>query len=490
MDSAQEHKQVSKGKGVMESNLTSTKREFIGWGSKVLMEFLASIGEDTTKKLSKDEVTSIINRYIHENNLFDQKNKMKVLIDERLLPVLGRKSVNRYRINNIVDIHLAENLDQSEQDESGFGSKDKSENVIVTYRRQRKLSSNKPLIKELVRGILQSQFAAIVPKNLKLVFLKRSLVLELLKQPDSFQRKIRGSFVKVKSGAHLYSHHLSYQLFQVIGVKKASKTGEIDSEILLQAPLAKDIHIDMLVEHDLTKEECEEYRQKVKYGFYKRPTIVEFEEKARSLHEDITKHWIKKELSRLQNLIDRANEKGCRSDFIGYMERKQLLLSPAEQLRLLNEVPEVIPDLEEFDPAAEDSYNDEKHGDKGSLGTIPTYKTLDENMDAKGYLMCVADAAEIMELMDKGEIEQIPEDTNEKKTSSEPECEAWHCLGPLGERPGPFSPALLKIWSELNLGASRYKVWKVGHSPEEAIPLGDALCQLFPEKSKKNLNSI
>lgn len=37
------------------------------------------------------------------------------------------------------------------------------------------------------------------------------------------------------------------------GVKKALKTGEIDSEILLQAPLAKDIHIDMLVEHDLTK---------------------------------------------------------------------------------------------------------------------------------------------------------------------------------------------------------------------------------------------
>ncbi|RVW44324.1 hypothetical protein CK203_070942 [Vitis vinifera] len=42
---------------------------------------------------------------------------------------------------------------------------------------------------------------------------------------------------------------------------------------------------------------------------------VEFEEKARSLHEDITKHWIKKELSRLQNLIDRANEKGCRSEY-------------------------------------------------------------------------------------------------------------------------------------------------------------------------------
>ncbi|KAL6329245.1 hypothetical protein AAG906_014857 [Vitis piasezkii] len=398
----------------MESNLTSTKENLLDGVPKSLWSSLHPL-------------------------MKTQPKIMKVLIDERLLPVLGRKSVNRYRISNIVDIHLAENLDQSEQDESGFGSKDKSENVIVTYRRQRKLSSNKPLIKELVRGILQSQFAAIVPKNLKLVYLKRSLVLELLKQPDSFQRKIRGSFVKVKSGAHLYSHHLSYQLFQVIGVKKASKTGEIDSEILLQAPLAKDIHIDMLVEHDLTKEECEEYRQKVKYGFYKRPTI-----KARSLHEDITKHWIKKELSRLQNLIDRANEKGCRSEY-------PLLIYY-----------------------------------KGSLGTIPTYKTLDENMDAKGYLMCVADAsliqhlisfAEIMELMDKGEIEQIPEDTNEKKTSSEPECEAWHCLGPLGERPGPFHQHCPKYGASL--------IW-----PRRSNPLGDALCQLFPEKSKKNLNSI
>lgn len=87
--------------------------------------------------------------------------------------------------------------------------------------------------------------------------------------------------------------------------------------------------------------------------------------------------------------------------------------------------------------------------------------------------------------MDKGEIEQTPVDRNENKTSSEPECEAWHCVGPLGERPGPFIPALLKLWNELNQGASSYRVWRVGHSPKEAIPLHDAFAQLFPDEYKK-----
>ena len=97
-----------------------------------------------------------------------------------------------------------------------------------------------------------------------------------------------------------------------------------------------------------------------------------------------------------------------------------------------------------------------------------------------------------MEMMEKDENKQTPLElrekatpvvTNEKKTSPESsKSEAWHCLGPLGERPGPFIPGLLKLWNELNQGAKRYKVWRVGHTPEEAIPLAEALAQLFPDE--------
>ncbi|XP_034702623.1 zinc finger CCCH domain-containing protein 44-like [Vitis riparia] len=75
---------------------------------------------------------------------------------------------------------------------------------------------------------------------------------------------------------------------------------------------------------------------------------------------------------------------------------------------------------------------------------------------------------------------------SKKKRSSKIECEAWHCLGPLGERPGPFSLPLLRRWSEINAGASKYKVWKVGQSEEQAIPLNDAISQILPIKSEKN----
>ena len=61
-----------------------------------------------------------------------------------------------------------------------------------------------------------------------------------------------------------------------------------------------------------------------------------------------------------------------------------------------------------------------------------------------------------------------------------------HYLGPLGERPRLFLLSLLRYWSEINAGASKYKVWKVGQSEEYAIPLNDAISQILPIKSEKN----
>ncbi|KAL7205701.1 hypothetical protein ACSBR2_018599 [Camellia fascicularis] len=65
----------------------------------------------------------------------------------------------------------------------------------------------------------------------------------------------------------------------------------------------------MLSDVFFSEEECEDLSQKVKDGLLKKPTI------ARSLHEDITKHWIARELNLLRNLIDRANEKGWRREY-------------------------------------------------------------------------------------------------------------------------------------------------------------------------------
>lgn len=52
-----------------------------------------------------------------------------------------------------------------------------------------------------------------------------------------------------------------------------------------------------------------------------------------------------------------------------YLERKQKLQNPAEQSRLLQQVPKVIADVEELGPAYEDT-EDDKKGDEGSPKSI------------------------------------------------------------------------------------------------------------------------
>ncbi|KAL6545692.1 hypothetical protein OROGR_009566 [Orobanche gracilis] len=102
------------------------------------------------------------------------------------------------------------------------------------------------------------------------------------------------------------------------------------------------------------------------------------QQKAKAIHKDITNHvpcrkislvlscipWIRKELALLQNLIDRANEKGWRlfnyivSKLYEYLERRKRLQNPLEVSRLLENVPTVTPDVYEPDCDSEGIKND------------------------------------------------------------------------------------------------------------------------------------
>ncbi|KAG8068639.1 hypothetical protein GUJ93_ZPchr0005g16325 [Zizania palustris] len=124
-------------------------------------------------------------------------------------------------------------------------------------------------------------FASLVCDNIKLIYLKRTLVIDLLKQPDTFECKVTGCFVRVKNDLKGYSHHKPqklYQLGQVTGINKSSeeyKIRDISTNILLCiSNMWSDVKISVLSDEDFEEEECEDLRMLSQKEPSKRQTVV------------------------------------------------------------------------------------------------------------------------------------------------------------------------------------------------------------------------
>nr|XP_043612336.1 uncharacterized protein At5g08430 [Erigeron canadensis]XP_043612337.1 uncharacterized protein At5g08430 [Erigeron canadensis] len=515
----------------------TNKPEFVGWCSKPLYEFLQSIGNDTTKEQSQHEVTSIINNYVNMHNLTNPLRKKKVDCDDRLRYLFIKKSIARNKIFELLNPHLAKNHDSSSEDDDNLYSSEEEyddDNRIATKKQKifNLLEKNAapPRKKKTSETQLSSIYAAVIPENIKLLYLKRSLVEELVKQHsfENFQGKMVGSYIRIKSDPNDFFQKNSHQLHPVTGVKNVLVNGVIH-EVLLQVPnMIKDLPICMLSDEDFSKEECEDLCQRVKDGLLKRPTVVEVEQKTQVLHEDIIKHWIPRELKHLQNLIDRANEKGWRKELFDYLERKKLLQTPSEVSKLLADVPNVTAD--KLDPELTPQ---EQAEDINELHRSPTthkdvsHPTLDASEHEVPVLVEVKEgnagpmengrpgehltglqwveveqvpktknsgqkavlngSAGVIELSDDEEETQKQEDQEETHKQDNQEetlkqddeydfsCKKWFYRDPQGKIQGPVSRTELKVWSDAGYFYPDFKVWKDGQTPDDAILLTDML---------------
>lgn len=222
-------KKMTKKKLVMRKGKMKSKKEFIGWGSKTLLEFLSSIGIDTTREFSECEVTTIVTDYCKEKKLFHPEKKKRVICDAKLQSLFGRKSLSKNSISNLLSAQFAENFEQSEEDDFGCNFEHKDEGLSGICKRQQKLSVDREAHKRKATDDLRkSCFASIRAENIKLVYLKRTLVEEFLKQPEIFDTKVVGSFVRVKSDPNDYLQRNSHQLLQVIGNILNSSTQQFE----------------------------------------------------------------------------------------------------------------------------------------------------------------------------------------------------------------------------------------------------------------------
>lgn len=212
-------------------NNKKKKIELVGWASRPLLHFLHSIGKDTSHPISHYDVASIINDYVMRNNLLHPTRKKRVLCDHSLLSLFGRKSIARVKIFDLLDPHLAENRlydssddgDYDDGGENGYFEEeddDVDNNNNSRNREEEKQQQSKPPPPKTTTPpkstVKRSCFAAIIPDNIQLVYLRRSLVEHLLLKQKQ-EEKIVGSFVRTKSDPNDYLQKHSYVLLQVTG---------------------------------------------------------------------------------------------------------------------------------------------------------------------------------------------------------------------------------------------------------------------------------
>ncbi|XP_069145297.1 zinc finger CCCH domain-containing protein 19-like isoform X2 [Solanum lycopersicum] len=297
-----EKKTYTQQKTKMQRRDTSQKKEFVGWGSKSLIDFLQFIGHDTREKLSPYDVTSMVIKYANENDLIHPIEKRKILCDIQLEALLGGKVVNRDIILSLLKSHFVENEERLQKNELAHDLEDNDTEMFVASKTEKKVEQNKRS-SIWYSTAAQSQFAALIPENIKLVYLKRSLVLEMIKKPESFETKIIGSFVRVKLDSRDFELRNSHQLVQITGIQPVSSDNCCCKSSIQVSNIAKNVCLNTLSDDEFSNEECDEFRKKVKDGIFKKLTVVELEQRAKILHEDITNHRIARELElALQNI--------------------------------------------------------------------------------------------------------------------------------------------------------------------------------------------
>ncbi|KAK7268649.1 hypothetical protein RIF29_21354 [Crotalaria pallida] len=172
----------------------SNKIECIGWGSTYLFRFLESIGKDISKEMSRDDLTEIVIEYARKNNLFNSSKKNKIDFDDNLHSLFGwrRKFLTRRGISELLEKHLAVCIKESCDDDDVFYSNsenDTNEGTLALAKSDEE-HNKKINVESQVEVKPRSCFVAIIPSNIKLVYLMRSLVENfLVKDPENFESK-------------------------------------------------------------------------------------------------------------------------------------------------------------------------------------------------------------------------------------------------------------------------------------------------------------
>ncbi|XP_006466899.1 zinc finger CCCH domain-containing protein 44 isoform X2 [Citrus sinensis] len=516
------------------------------WATDELLELVALMRNGDTSMMSQFDVQSLLLEYIKINNLRDPCRKSQIVCDSRLLNLFGKPRVGHFEMLKLLESHFFIHEHSPVVAVTGVvdaamskvESDENHDNRLMTVHDKRRKTSKKADKRGQPNP---NEYAAIDVHNVNLIYLKRCLVENLIDETDKFNDKVVGSIVRIRLPVSDQKQDI-YRLVQVVGTSKVGKPykiGDRTADVILEIRnLQKKevVAIDAISNQEFSEDECSRLRQSIKCGFIKHLTVGEIQEKAMSLQALRVNDLLESEILRLNNLRDRASEKGHRKELRELVEKLEILNSPEERKRRLLEIPEV-----HVDPKMDPSYESEEdtkefnedidmkpwnpsigrkemesslgseaqkcwattlegntnismtdsadgdgttqvHQGNGSPGNQGKELFGSENNQVGSTIPVIGgwndnavQRPETLSEVSSGEL-SLSNSPGQVQPSIDFETErVWHYQDPAGRVQGPFSMVELRKWSTSGCFPPDFRVWRISQKRDDSLLLTDVL---------------
>ncbi|XP_006340701.1 zinc finger CCCH domain-containing protein 44-like [Solanum tuberosum] len=491
------------------------------WASKELLDFVAHMKDGETSAISQFDVQTLLLDYIKKNNLRDPRRKSQIICDSRLKSLFGKPCVGHIEMLKLLEFHF---LIKEDSDKSAFipagivgivsSHVEPDDSNDISSSKKRKSRKNGEV---KMTQINLDEFAAIDAHNINFLYLRRDLMENLTEDVEKFHDRVTGSVVRIRIPGNDQKQEI-YRLVHVVGTCKTSEPYKIRDKAVdvqlevLNLDKKETISIDTISNQDFCEDECRRLRQSIKCGLVKRLTVGEIQKKAMELRAVKLNDSLEAEILRLNNLRDRASEKGHKKELRECVEKLELLKTPEERHRRQLEIPEVHADPK-MNPDYESEGDDGEHNDKRKVehpaprctrfsrrklissgsrvkeeGSIMAQCRMSGKRDACGtnILDKQGNQLTVEQAVDRSGSETSIASLSTVNASSIISSETdklWHYRDPTKRIQGPFSVMQLRKWNTSGLFPPDMRIW-TNHEHEDSVLLTNALKGLFHKESQ------
>lgn len=203
----------------------SAMKGYTEWATKELLEFVAHMKNGDISALSQFDVQALLLDYIKRNNLRDPHKKSQIICDLRLKNLFGKPRLGHIEMLKLIEFHFLIKEDTQKNafipagivgDISSHLETDESSiNPSLINKNKKRKTCKKG--EEKAPQVSLDEYAAIDAHNINLIYLRRSLMENLMEDTQKFHDDVVGSIVRIKITGSDQKQDM-YRLVHVVGI--------------------------------------------------------------------------------------------------------------------------------------------------------------------------------------------------------------------------------------------------------------------------------